>query len=200
MKNKSVGKFEKTLFVFLTLAAISAIFNQTVAAQHKIKTVNSKIVNSKTVVSNKNVAAAVSPAGKNPDDFAADEAEILRLVNAERNARGLVRLAWDDAVANIAREYSKRMAGENFFGHFDADGKNVVERAKAARLKHWSKIGENLFSIENLVRFDAFAVKNWMQSPTHRDNILALDWTTTGIGIAKSSSGEIFITQIFIKR
>jgi len=125
---------------------------------------------------------------------------IFTLVNIERMKRGLNELFWDDEVAKIALGYSKKMAKENFFGHFDSNNQSVSERAKSAKLKYWSKIGENLFSIEQTEKFDGFAVKNWMKSPTHRQNILDPEWTTSGIGIAESTSGEIFITQVFIKR
>lgn len=137
---------------------------------------------------------------KEMGEFDADNFQIFTLINAERVQNGLNALLWDDKTAEIARSYSERMANENFFSHFDSNGQNVLDRAKAAKLKHYSKIGENLFSCENVRRFDAFAVKNWMKSPTHRENILFPEWTATGIGIAKSEEGEIFITQIFIKR
>jgi uncharacterized protein YkwD len=141
----------------------------------------------------------ISPA-KMPTDFSNDNFQILDLINFERARNGLSKLVWDETVAEVARNYSRKMADENFFSHFDSNGQSVLERAKTAKLKHWSRIGENLFSCENVKLFDAFAVKNWMKSPTHRENILDREWTTTGIGIAQSKEGEIFITQIFIKR
>jgi uncharacterized protein YkwD len=132
--------------------------------------------------------------------FDSDEDEIFALVNDERRKNNLKSLAWDNQLAEIARDYSRQMAEENFFDHFDPRGANVVVRAKRAKLKHWSKIGENLFSVENLKNFDAFAVKSWMESPTHRENILDADFNTAGIGIVESGDGEIFVTQVFIKR
>lgn len=172
---------------FITAAAIIFVFfvfNNTASAQKKSKKSDAKpIARQKIVV-----------------DFDAYTFRIFDLVNAERTKRGLSELSWDDDVAKIAADYSKKMARENFFGHFDADGKSVLDRAKAARLKHWSRIGENLFSIESTGNFDVFAVKNWMKSPTHRENILTAEWTTTGIGIARAEDGEIFVTQVFIKR
>ncbi len=191
MKNKRFGKLKIAFLALLSITTIPSFFNLSAAAQ-KVKT-------AKKIPVDLNKTKVVA-ANKISDDFEADESEIFTLVNAERNRHGLKQLLWDEAVADIAREYSKRMARENFFGHFDSDGKSAADRAQAARLKHWSKIGENLFSIENLTLFDAFAVKNWMKSPAHRDNILALDWTMTGVGIAKSETGEIFITQLFIER
>lgn len=133
-------------------------------------------------------------------DFESDEDEIFALVNIERERNNLKVLVWDNQLAEIARNYSRQMARENFFDHFDSQGADVVVRAKNARLKHWSKIGENLFSVKNLTFFGDFAVKKWMNSPTHRENILDADFNTGGIGIAESDTGEIFITQVFVRR
>ena len=133
-------------------------------------------------------------------NFANDEDEIFRLINQVRRKNNLSQLVWDDELAEMARDYSERMARENFFSHFDPDGGNAAKRAKKAKLKNWSKIGENLFSVERFPRFAAFAVKGWMKSPTHERNILDTDWTTTGIGITEAENGDIYVTQLFIRR
>lgn len=134
------------------------------------------------------------------ENLQVNEDDIFYLVNAERRKNNITDLVWDNQLSEMARNYSEQMARENFFDHFDPNGFDIVTRAKNAQLKHWSKIGENLFSIEKLRNYDAFAVSSWMRSPTHRRNILDSDFNTAGIGIARSNSGEIFITQIFIKR
>ena len=109
-------------------------------------------------------------------------------------------LEWDDELAEMARDYSEKMAREDFFQHIDRDGKSVAERAKAHKLKNWNGIGENLFVCSGVSSFSNLAVKAWMKSLTHRQNILSDFWTTTGIGIAESKAGKIYITQIFIDR
>lgn len=132
--------------------------------------------------------------------FDDDEFQIFQLVNTERYKYRLANLEWDDKLAEMARDYSQKMARENFFEHADLNGKTVVDRAKDRHLKNWSKIGENLFFSRGVKNFDILSVRGWMKSPTHRQNILDESWTTTGIGIAESKNGEIFITQIFIER
>lgn len=189
MKNNFLLKYE-TVICAIMIALTVSIFNTAVFAQ-KTKTNNHKQTHS---------GELPHDIRSDEENFSANDSEIFILVNAERVRHGLNRLFWDEDLADIARDYSKKMADEDFFGHFDSNGQSVVERAKAAKLKNWSKIGENLFSIDGLDKFDGFTVEKWMQSPTHRDNILDKDWTTTGIGIVKSASGEIFITQVFIKR
>ncbi|CAN5336275.1 hypothetical protein BH20ACI1_BH20ACI1_27870 [soil metagenome] len=134
-------------------------------------------------------------AGKFDDEF-----QIFQLVNSERYKNHLENLEWDDKLAEMARDYSQKMARENFFEHADLNGKTIVDRAKDWHVKNWSKIGENLFFSGGVKNFDTLCVRSWMKSPTHRQNILDRSWTATGIGIAESKDGKIFITQVFIER
>lgn len=124
-----------------------------------------------------------------------DEAEIFALVNRERVRARLGALNWDDKAANVARNYSRRMAREHFFDHFDPEGRTVIERASKIR---WEKIGENLFMGDDVPDLAVFSVRGWMHSPSHRQNILDREWSATGVGIWRTNDGQIFVTQIFL--
>jgi len=132
-------------------------------------------------------------------NLSTDEQQIHYLVNNERRKKGLGDLYWDEDLAKLARNYSKKMARESFFSHFDRDGNSVVERAKDSDIQGWNKIGENLFFCEGYDAFDALAVRGWMNSSEHRRNILDRQFTTTGIGIARTRDGRIYITQVFMR-
>ena len=125
------------------------------------------------------------------------EGEVFDLVNRERSRARLATLAWDDRLARLARDYSRRMAREGFFDHYDPNGKTVMDRAESARIRNWSSIGENLFVCEDHDYFAQTAVRGWLNSHTHRTNMLDRNWTATGIGIATARDGSIFITQVF---
>jgi len=133
------------------------------------------------------------------ENLSSDELRIHYLVNNERRKKGLTDLYWDEDLAKMARNYSKKMARESFFSHFDRDGNSVVDRAKDSDIKGWNKIGENLFFCEGYDSFDALAVRGWMNSSEHRRNILDRQFTTTGIGVAQTRDGRIYITQVFIR-
>ncbi|MCW5957712.1 MAG: CAP domain-containing protein [Pyrinomonadaceae bacterium] len=126
-----------------------------------------------------------------------EEIEIFELVNRERIKARLQPLEWDDRASNVARNYSRQMAREGFFGHYDRQGLTVIERA--SKLK-WSKIGENLFMGDQISNFGSFAVKGWMRSTTHRFNILDREWNTTGIGVHHSNNGLVYVTQVFLSK
>jgi uncharacterized protein YkwD len=128
-----------------------------------------------------------------------DEFQIHYLVNNERRKKGLGDLYWEESLARLARNYSRQMARESFFSHYDRDGNTVVERAQSSNIGGWSKIGENLFFCEGYDNFDALAVRGWMNSSEHRRNILDRQFDGTGIGIAQTRDGRIYITQVFIR-
>lgn len=140
--------------------------------------------------------AAVVPAAAE----SREEREIFQLVNAERAKKRLGAMEWSDRLANMARAYSKQMSKERFFSHYDEEGKSVTDRAYSRKIFDWKKIGENLFYSRGIDDFTAFAVKGWMRSPTHRENILDPVWTETGIGAYQGDDGKIYVTQIFVKR
>ncbi|MBC7898485.1 MAG: CAP domain-containing protein, partial [Saprospiraceae bacterium] len=116
----------------------------------------------------------------------------------ERGKKRLRELSWDDRLARVARNYSKKMAREGFFGHYDPRGKTVIDRADDSGVGGWAKIGENLFMCRGIESFSDLAVRGWMRSPDHRKNILDRKWTSTGIGVAKARDGSIYITQVFL--
>jgi len=132
-----------------------------------------------------------------PDNLGDDEYHIYELVNRERSRMRLSRLQWDDQLADLARSYSEQMADGNFFSHYDRSGATVVQRAQQQRVKGWERIGENLFETYGLDNISTFAVRGWMRSPSHRENILDRGWDATGIGIAIARNGKVYITEVF---
>jgi uncharacterized protein YkwD len=170
----------KLCFFVLSVVVLTSAFVPETRAQRRIYTSSATVGVSTNVESN--------------------EREIFDLINQERNRKGLGELAWDANLSRLARDYSQKMARENFFSHYDGNGEAVNDRAKAMRIRNWSKIGENLFFCEGYGNPNAMAVRGWMKSPTHRDNILDPDYNVSGIGIALAESGRIYITQVFIER
>jgi uncharacterized protein YkwD len=144
-----------------------------------------------------NTAAFVSPVFPLTS---ADESDIFRLVNRERQRAGLAVVEWDRGAAALARQYAERMAAERFFAHVDPDGYTATERAERAGLRHWSRIGENLFACDPTPAFTTLAVRGWMRSQSHRQNMLDPNWTAGGVGMAEGRDGTIYVVQIFLER
>jgi uncharacterized protein YkwD len=126
------------------------------------------------------------------------EMRIFELVNRQRLRDSLPALGWNDEIAGVARAYSQRMASEDFFDHYDPEGRTAIDRA--SKVHGWRFIGENLFMTEEVSDLPAFAIHGWMGSATHRTNMLDPQWTTTGIGIGRAANGDIYITELFTRK
>jgi len=121
--------------------------------------------------------------------LSAQEAELARLLNAEREAIGLPGLAQSDALRTIARRHSQRMMVEGTIFH----NENLQQDVESV-FPAWQKIGENVGvgpSIPVLHR--AF-----MDSPGHRANIVDPDWGWLGVG-GVSGGDRLFVTQDFLE-
>ncbi len=129
-----------------------------------------------------------------------EEYRIYDLVNRVRARNNLKFLVWDERLAEVARSYSSQMASAGFFKHEGIDGKMVQDRANEAGIRNWRKIGENLFYARDVDEFSPLAVRMWMESDSHRENILDRSWTAAAVGIARAHDGKIYVTHIYIQR
>jgi uncharacterized protein YkwD len=138
-------------------------------------------------------------------DFAKPAPETLELekqafdiVNKKRIDDGLEPLHWSDDLARLARLHSENMARHNFFSHTGRDGKLVSDRADEMGIKDWNSIGENIAFNRGFKKPAESACEHWMQSPSHRANILDRKWRESGIGMAIAPDGSYYFTQVFI--
>ena len=132
------------------------------------------------------------------------ERTIFSLINQERQRVGLAPLAWDDGLAQYAKEHSADMVRKGSLYH---------DKAELARLQ----AGENALLISSFgggfillpypiglaiykTASDLFqeSVDAWMKSLGHRSNILKADYKYTGVGVAVAEDGiTYYITQNF---
>lgn len=107
--------------------------------------------------------------------------EMLSIVNKHREDHGLSNLTPHEGLNRAAQMWADEMMGTGVFEHG-----NFAERV-AEQYPGWKTIGENLAAGFNSVES---AVKAWMDSPGHRNNILNPDFEETGIGYAKG--GQVY--------
>jgi uncharacterized protein YkwD len=142
-------------------------------------------------------AAHDPPRAANPrSGDAALERAVHEQVNQHRRARGLAPLTLDARITEQARLHSVAMAnGRTRFGH---DG--FADRVKALRrAMPCPRTGENVASNRGHQDPAGEAVRGWLGSPPHRENIEG-PYELTGIGVARSPKGEVFFTQMFVGR
>ena len=140
------------------------------------------------------------------------EKEIHTLVNKERekyHKYDIPELQFDTKLSEIAREHSKDMIERNFFNHINFDGDGPTERGISAgyscykpheSASYYAKgLAENIYRTWDNGDIARSTVSEWMKDERYgyRESILDLDYDSEGIGIAISSDGKIFITQLF---
>jgi uncharacterized protein YkwD len=125
------------------------------------------------------------------------EAQTRDRINAIRQQQRLQPLRQNDKLAQVARNYSRRMAEQNFFAHTSPQGDTTVDRVRSAGIFYF-EIGENLFMCTNFPQPVPAAVTGWMNSPGHRENILRPEYRETGVGVWRRGNTYYF-TQLFLR-
>ncbi|MCZ2826784.1 MULTISPECIES: CAP domain-containing protein [unclassified Modestobacter] len=133
-----------------------------------------------------------APAG---DPEAPAEEQVARAifdrVNAERETRGLEPVAWNDALATVARDWSTEMADTGEFQHQDVQA--VLQEDE---LVGFRGVGENIFQSTGPVPAGTIH-SGWMRSDGHRANVLNPGWDRLGVGVVCAPDGSVWATQIF---
>ena len=127
--------------------------------------------------------------------FRFSDAEIAThdAINTYRAEQGLPDLELHPAVGEPSRAHSEAMAAGADFSHDGFD-----QRAEAVRgeITGVNAVGENIARNRGFDDPVGVAVRGWIESDGHRENMEG-DWTFTGVGIAQTDEGEWFFTQIF---
>lgn len=120
------------------------------------------------------------------------EAQMLELINQEREALGLAPLAADPALTLVARAHAADMFARGYFAHVNLDGAGPFDRIAAARIRYRAA-GENLALAPTL----NLAHQGLMNSPSHRANILQPQFGRVGIGILDGGAYGLMVVQNF---
>ncbi|RDY23862.1 sporulation protein [Romboutsia maritimum] len=127
-------------------------------------------------------------------NFAAFQQEVLRLVNIERNNRGISSLVLNSSLSNVATMKSQDMINKNYFDHNSPTYGSPFDMMKQFGISY-KTAGENIAMGQSTPKE---VVTAWMNSEGHRKNILNSSFTDIGVGVAKNSNGTIYWTQMFI--
>jgi uncharacterized protein YkwD len=150
------------------------------------------------------------------------EKEIHILINEERWKHGLPLLAWNDALAGVAKKHSLDMAKRNYFSHYSPEGHDFLFRYKQEGYACGVHVGRTIYlGAENIALNNLYdsvttvngavasydwnsqkkiaetTVQGWMNSPGHRKNILTPHFKSEGLGVVVSPDDKVYITQNF---
>ena len=122
-----------------------------------------------------------------------DEKEIFALINEQRKANGLAELQIDDELQNVARLKAQDMVDNDYFAHQSPTYGSPFDMMKNNQIVY-KTAGENIAgNLDNKK-----AVEAWLNSESHKHNILNNSYNYTGVAVVSSSQyGKIFV-QMFI--
>jgi uncharacterized protein YkwD len=141
---------------------------------------------------------------KNPpvtiDEIALLTTLIHTLTNQSRTSNNLSPYILDSALSDFAKKRSEEMIQKDYFSHTSPTGCDVsCNRVKSGYpTLIW---GENLALSETYHLFTTPElakrfISDWLQSNTHRENLLSSRYTRQGIGVASLHS-TIIVTVVF---
>ncbi|HQN01517.1 MAG TPA: CAP domain-containing protein [Candidatus Hydrogenedentes bacterium] len=126
------------------------------------------------------------------------EEDVFQQINALRSQYGLPALFLDTCIARVARGHSRDMAENDYLDHVNLCGENHGARLNDGGVI-WKSSGENLGFYPSSDSDPVTPIVNaWMESQSHRKNILTREYTHSGIGIALNDAGGVYITQNFV--
>jgi hypothetical protein len=122
--------------------------------------------------------------------------KLLELTNAERAKQNLPPLQYNDQLAVAAQNKANDMFARDYWAHYGPDGTTPWSFILSTGYKY-EYAGENL--AKNFLFSDG-VVQGWMNSETHRENILRPEYTEIGFAISNGVlNGEetTLVVQMF---
>jgi uncharacterized protein YkwD len=119
------------------------------------------------------------------------ESATLCLLNRERRARGLHALTRSGTLDTSSRQYAGSMVRQRFFAHVSPGGGTLVQRIRRQssyldRARRYF-VGENLAWGAGPRATPRQTMASWMDSPSHRANILNPRFRHLGVGLTTGS-------------
>ncbi|MEM7031740.1 MAG: CAP domain-containing protein [Chloroflexota bacterium] len=139
----------------------------------------------------------VTPSAVRVIDYASMESDMLDEVNVQREGRQMHFLIFDSELREVARGHARDMAERNFFDHVTPEGITLRDRLRTAGIvKNW--VGENIQVNTHPPDQAAEEAMRWfLGSEPHMNNILAEPFTRLGVGVAEGPPGWYIFVLVF---
>jgi len=118
--------------------------------------------------------------------------KVLSQTNNEREKLGLSDLKYNDTLSQSAAAKAQDMFANNYWAHNSPQGKTPWDFFKSAGYQY-SIAGENL--AKDFYDTDGL-IKAWMNSPTHRDNIVNTKYQEIGIAVVNGVLNGVKTTLV----
>ena len=118
--------------------------------------------------------------------------KVISQTNAQRQKLGLAPLKYNATLSQSAVAKAQDMFANNYWAHNSPQGKSPWDFFKSVGYKY-SVAGENL--AKDFYDTDGL-IKAWMNSPTHRDNIVNPKYQEIGIGVVNGILNGVKTTLV----
>ena len=128
-----------------------------------------------------------------PTSYSTMMDEVTALTNNYRAQNGLAPVTLDSTLTNVATIRSEEGVQQGYISHTRSDGSNVTAIANNWGV-NWRIMGENLGRYQTT---PSQLVNMWIDSASHRANLVNPSFERVGVGIARAADGGYYFTQIF---
>ena len=147
-------------------------------------------------------APTAAPADRPADDIEVIRARALELVNQVRQEHGLPPLTLEDRLNQAAQAHAGDMFTRHYYSHDSLEGRTAHDRYIEAGGSKWRLIAENIAHCSGCRPPARVGILNrlhrgWMESPTHRENILRPGLTHFGFGMMVDEERQLYAAQTF---
>lgn len=120
------------------------------------------------------------------------EEQLFVFLNETRQERNLTPLVSDSTLVKVARNHSKSMIEESYFGHYDPKGKSPLDRVISENLS-FNSLAENLSFAPDA----ATAQEGFLRSSEHLASMVSTKYTRVGIGVYDTEKYGKMFTEMF---
>lgn len=134
---------------------------------------------------------SVAPRCTTPADAEVLANQLIQLINLERSERGLDPVVpdSDELLSDVAADYACSMIEGGFFAHEDLETKSTPAKRIISSGYRASAVGENLAAGQ---RSAGEVVEQWMNSESHRENLLSPEWREVGVAVRAGGAFETY--------
>jgi len=133
--------------------------------------------------------------GTSSTSFKEFQKKVIELVNNERANAGLSALSENSDLNNVATIKSEDMVKSNYFSHTSPTYGSPFQMLTQFNISY-TAAGENIAYGQSTPEE---VMNGWMNSPGHKANILNLNFTQIGVGVAQKANGQYVWTQEFLR-
>ena len=151
--------------------------------------------NTQNTTSNSNVTLNNTPKISTINTYLNEKNELFNLINNARKNAGVSLLQKDDSLYDAAQVKTDDMVNKNYFAHNSPTYGTPFELMRDLGIS-FKTAGENIAGNTSVKG----AFDSWMNSTSHKANILSTNYNYIGIGISKSKTyGYVFSTMFIGK-